>query len=114
MAVLRLRPGARLVRVAGEAVAVGDVVDFWRVEKVEPERLLRLRAEMKVPGLAWLDLACEPSADARGGSVYRQRAVFFPSGLGGRLYWYSILPFHGVIFSGMANQITQSAERPVR
>ncbi len=91
-------------------VAVGDVVDFWRVEKVEPERLLRLRAEMKVPGLAWLDLACEPSADARGGSVYRQRAVFFPSGLPGRLYWLAVLPFHGFIFRGMAERITQAAE----
>ncbi len=89
-------------------VAVGDVIDFWRVEKVEPGRLLRLRAEMKVPGLAWLDLGCEPGAD--GGAVYRQRAVFFPSGLSGRLYWLAVLPFHGFIFRGMANRITAAAE----
>lgn len=89
-------------------VAVGDVIDFWRVEKVEPGQLLRLRAEMKVPGLAWLDLACEP--DPAGGSAYRQRAVFFPSGLAGRLYWLSVLPFHGFIFRGMAQRITAAAE----
>jgi len=53
-------------------------------------------------------MTAEPTAD--GGSVYRQRAVFFPRGLGGRLYWFSILPFHGVIFSGMANRITATAE----
>ena len=89
-------------------VAVGDVIDFWRVEKVEPQQLLRLRAEMKVPGLAWLDLGCEPGPD--GGAVYRQRAVFFPSGLSGRLYWLAVLPFHGFIFRGMANRITAAAE----
>ena len=88
---------------------MGDVIDFWRVEKVEPERLLRLRAEMRVPGLAWLDLGCEPAPG--GGAVYRQRAVFFPSGLSGRLYWLAVLPFHGFIFRGMANRITAAAER---
>ncbi len=89
-------------------VAVGDVIDFWRVEKAEPDKLLRLRAEMKVPGLAWLDLACEP--DSGGGSVYRQRAGFFPAGLAGRLYWLAVLPFHGFIFRGMAERITAAAE----
>ncbi len=92
-------------------VAVGDAIDFWRVEKVETGRLLRLRAEMKVPGLAWLDLECEPGAD--GGARYRQRAVFFPSGLPGRLYWLAVLPFHGFIFRGMANRITAAAEAPL-
>jgi uncharacterized protein YbjT (DUF2867 family) len=91
-------------------VAVGDVIDFWRVETVEPGRLLRLRAEMRVPGLAWLDLQCEPAGD--GGAVYRQRAVFFPRGLAGRLYWLAVLPFHGFIFRGMANRITAAAEAP--
>jgi hypothetical protein len=61
-----------------------------------------------VPGRAWLEMRAEPTDD--GGSVYRQRAVFFPRGLGGRLYWFSILPFHGVIFNGMANRITAAAE----
>ena len=87
----------------------GDALDFWRVEEIDRGHFLRLRAEMKVPGQAWLELTTEP--DPRGGSIYRQRAVFFPSGLGGRLYWFAILPFHGIIFSGMANKITQTAAR---
>jgi len=91
-------------------VAVGDAIDFWRVEKVEPGTLLRLRAEMRVPGLAWLDLQCRP--DPAGGAQYRQRAVFFPSGLSGRLYWLAVLPFHGFIFRGMANRITAAADLP--
>ena len=62
---------------------------------------------MKVPGLAWLEMTT--TDDGAGGSHYRQRAVFFPTGLGGRLYWMAILPFHGVIFSGMANRITTAA-----
>ncbi|WP_235559224.1 DUF2867 domain-containing protein, partial [Microbacterium sp. Leaf351] len=88
-------------------VVEGDVVDFWRVEKVEPGRMLRLRAEMRVPGLAWLELGCAPDGD---GARYTQRAVFFPQGLSGRLYWLSVLPFHGAIFRGMANRITAAAE----
>jgi uncharacterized protein YbjT (DUF2867 family) len=85
----------------------GDALDFWRVEHIERGRLLRLRAEMRVPGGAWLEMGVEPRGD--GGSTYTQRAVFFPKGLGGRLYWYSLVPFHGVIFTGMANRITAAA-----
>jgi hypothetical protein len=81
-------------------------VDFWRVEAIEPGSLLRLRAEMKVPGLAWLEMRSAPEA---GGARYHQRAVFFPSGLSGRLYWLAVLPFHGFIFAGMANRITAAA-----
>ena len=99
--------GLRRGRRSRARVAVGDAIDFWRVEAVEPGRLLRLRAEMKVPGLAWLELRCEPDA---GGAVYRQRAVFFPRGLAGRLYWLAVLPFHGFIFRGMAVRITAAAE----
>lgn len=88
-------------------VSVGDAIDFWRVEVCEPERMLRLRAEMKLPGLAWLELGCEERA---GRLVYRQRAIFFPRGLSGRLYWWSVLPFHGLIFSGMLNRIVAIAE----
>lgn len=87
---------------------MGDAVDFWRVEEIERGALLRLRAEMRVPGRAWLELRVE--ADAAGGSIYRQRAVYFPRGLSGRLYWWSIAPFHGFIFAGMANRITSEAE----
>jgi uncharacterized protein YbjT (DUF2867 family) len=88
-------------------VAAGDAIDFWRVEAVEPGTLLRLRAEMKVPGLAWLELRASPEG---AGSRYDQRAVFFPRGLAGRLYWLAVLPFHGFIFRGMANRIAAAAE----
>jgi hypothetical protein len=62
---------------------------------------------MRVPGRAWLEMSAEPDG---AGSTYRQRAVFFPKGLAGRLYWWSVLPFHGVVFAGMANRITAEAE----
>ncbi|MEC5150453.1 SDR family oxidoreductase [Cryobacterium sp. GrIS_2_6] len=100
--------GLRRGRRDADRLHTGDVLDFWRVESLERGRFLRLRAEMRVPGRAWLEMTAEPAAD--GGSVYRQRAVFFPRGLGGRLYWFSILPFHGIVFSGMANRITATAE----
>jgi hypothetical protein len=88
-------------------LAVGDAIDVWRVEHLEPGRMVRLRAEMRVPGSAWLELGVDSTAD---GSLYRQRAVFFPRGLTGRLYWLSMLPFHGLIFSGMVNRIVSEAE----
>ena len=88
-------------------LTVGDAIDVWRVEYIEPERLLRLRAEMRVPGSAWLELGVSPTET---GSEYWQRAVFFPRGLTGRLYWLSMLPFHGLIFSGMVNRIVAIAE----
>ncbi len=99
--------GLRRGRRDARRLSPGDALDFWRVETIDRGHTLRLRAEMKVPGQAWLEMTTE--ADPNGGSTYRQRAVFFPSGLGGRLYWFSILPFHGVIFSGMANKITATA-----
>lgn len=88
-------------------VRVGDAIDFWRVEAVEEGRLLRLRAEMRVPGEAWLELKAVPR---EGGARYEQRAVFFPRGLAGRLYWLGVLPFHGLIFTAMATRITEMAE----
>ena len=92
-------------------LGVGDVVDVWRVEAIEHGRLLRLRAEMRMPGRGWLEL----SVEGRGsGSRYRQRAVFFPRGLAGRLYWASLVPFHGAIFRGMAARIVGAAERAER
>ncbi|TFD15829.1 SDR family oxidoreductase [Cryobacterium sp. TMT4-10] len=99
--------GLRRGRRNPDHLHTGDVLDFWRVEQIDRGRFLRLRAEMRVPGRAWLEMTAEPAPD--GGSIYRQRAVFFPRGLGGRLYWFSVLPFHGVVFSGMANRITAAA-----
>jgi uncharacterized protein YbjT (DUF2867 family) len=99
--------GLQRGRRARTRLAVGDALDVWRVEALEPGRLLRLRAEMKVPGSAWLELGIE---DSPVGISYVQRAVFFPRGLSGRLYWLSMLPFHGVIFSGMVSRIIATAE----
>ena len=82
----------------------GDPLDFWRVEAVEPGRLLRLRAEMKVPGRAWLQFEVEPR---RVGSRITQTAVFDPLGLGGLLYWYLLYPIHRLIFRGMLRGIAR-------
>lgn len=100
--------GLRRGRLSATRLNEGDALDFWRVERIDRGHFLRLRAEMKVPGKAWLELSVEAAPD--GGSIYHQRAVFFPRGLGGRLYWFSILPFHGSIFAGMALRITEAAE----
>jgi uncharacterized protein YbjT (DUF2867 family) len=101
--------GLRRGRRDPERLQRGEALDFWRVEEIDRGKFLRLRAEMKLPGLAWLEMSVEPSTS--GGSVYHQRAVFFPRGLSGRLYWFAILPLHGIIFSGMANRITSAAEK---
>jgi len=89
-------------------VRVGDALDFWRVEAVTPDRLLRLRAEMKVPGLAWLQFKAEPLED--GNTKLTQTAFFASKGLFGLLYWYGLYPLHGVIFSGMIRKLAERAE----
>jgi hypothetical protein len=86
--------------------AVGDALDFWRVEAYEPGRRLRLAAEMKVPGRAWLEFEVEPDG---AGALVHQTAVFEPAGLPGLLYWYALLPVHTVMFGGMLRQIAQRA-----
>ncbi|MEV0902907.1 SDR family oxidoreductase [Actinoplanes sp. NPDC049802] len=100
--------GLRRGRRDRHRLRVGEALDWWRVEEIEPGSLLRLRAEMRVPGRAWLEMRAVPGPD--GGSVYRQRAVFLPRGLAGHLYWASVLPFHGIVFNGMARNITRTAE----
>ncbi|GEK80026.1 SDR family oxidoreductase [Agrococcus baldri] len=102
--------GLRRGRRDPRRLRVGDTVDWWRVERVERGRMLRLRAEMKVPGRAWIEFAVEPAIDASNGSRYRQRAIFLPSGLAGRLYWWSLVPAHHVIFEMMASRIVAVAE----
>jgi hypothetical protein len=87
---------------------VGEALDFWRVEAIDPGRMLRLRAEMRLPGRAWLEMTV---ADGPAGCLYRQRAVFLPRGLAGPLYWRSISPFHAIVFGGMARNIARIAER---
>ncbi len=100
-------PGLRRGRRDPEHLHLGDACDFWRVEEVVPGRLLRLRAEMKVPGLAWLEFHVSPAP--AGQSVLRQRATFFPRGLAGQAYWYSVLPFHGLVFPAMVRRIGAEA-----
>ncbi|WP_430788261.1 SDR family oxidoreductase [Actinoplanes sp. G11-F43] len=100
--------GLRRGRRDRDRLRVGEALDWWRVEEIEPGELLRLRAEMRVPGRAWLEMRAE--ATPEGGSVYRQRAIFLPRGLAGHLYWASVLPFHGIVFNGMARNITRTAE----
>ena len=89
-----------------DLLRVGDALDFWRVEAVEPDQLLRLRAEMKVPGLAWLQF----QVTGRGKQSHLSQTAFFaPKGLMGWLYWYALYPVHQFIFSGMIDQIARRA-----
>ena len=100
--------GMRRGRRDPDTLRVGDVLDFWRVEEIVPGRLLRLRAEMRTAGGAWLQFECEP----RGAGATRlvQTAYFAPHGLAGHLYWYGLYPFHKVIFSGTIRGLADAAE----
>ncbi|WNI14576.1 SDR family oxidoreductase [Actinacidiphila sp. ITFR-21] len=102
--------GLRRGRRDARHLRVGDSLDFWRVEEIRPGRLLRLRAEMRLPGLAWLEMAVEPG-DVPGRAYYRQRALFHPRGLLGHAYWWGVSPFHAVVFGGMARNIAAAAVR---
>ncbi len=86
---------------------VGDAVDFWRVEAVEAGRLVRLRAEMKVPGRAWLQFQAETLGSTRTRLI--QTAFFAPKGLFGLLYWYLLWPVHGFIFSRLIRKVAEEA-----
>ena len=86
----------------------GDALDFWRVESVEPGRKVVLRAEMKLPGRAWLEFTVEPLGAERSRMI--QTARFYPRGLLGLGYWYGIYPVHIPVFVGMANAIRRRAE----
>lgn len=87
---------------------VGDALDFWRVEAIKPGELLRLRAEMKVPGKAWLEFQALKQNTKTTKLV--QTAYFAPKGLFGLLYWYGLYPFHSLIFSRMIEKLAQQAE----
>ena len=98
--------GLRRGRIDPELVRPGDTLDFWRVEAFEVDRCLRLRAEMKLPGRAWLQFEVTPE---RGGSRITQTAIFDPAGLAGRVYWYALYPLHQLVFSGMLRGIARAA-----
>lgn len=100
-------PGLRRGRRDPEHLCTGDAVDFWRVEAVEVDRLLRLRAQMKLPGRAWLQFEVEQMS---GGCVLRQTAIFDPVGITGLLYWYGIYPLHSLVFAGMLRGIVRAID----
>ncbi len=83
---------------------VGDALDFWRVEHLEKNKVLRLRAEMKMPGLAWLEFGIEPEGQ---GCVITQVAIYAPKGLLGHLYWWTVWPMHGIVFPSMINKMAR-------
>lgn len=102
-------PGLRRGRRDKHEVRPGDAIDFWRAETVEPGRLLRLRAEMKVPGNAWLEWQVQPEGE---GSRLSMQAIFEPKGFLGILYWKAMFPAHHFIFDGMADRLKRDAEQP--
>lgn len=101
-------------------LVVGDAVDFWRVDSIEPDRFLRLRAEMKLPGHAWLEWRINPGnaesddsgAVESGQTTVQQSARFVPRGALGRAYWYVLTPFHWLIFPRMLASLVEAAEHP--
>ncbi len=99
-------PGLRRGRRHPRELRVGEALDFFRVEALEPGRLLRLRAEMLVPGRAWLEWRAEPR---KGGSLLVQTAYFEPKGLAGLLYWWSLYLPHRLIFRDLARAIVRRA-----
>lgn len=104
-------PGLRRGRREPDRLACGDTLDFWRVEAYEPDRLLRLAAEMRLPGRAWLQFEVQPSAS---GSTIRQTAEFDPRGLLGRVYWYGLYPLHKLVFQRMLRRIAELAVKRSR
>ncbi|MDQ6823589.1 MAG: SDR family oxidoreductase [Candidatus Eremiobacteraeota bacterium] len=100
--------GLRRGRRSATELRLGDAVDFWRVDAYKPGEMLRLRAEMRLPGKAWLEFEAEPGEGGR--TRFRQTAFFEPRGLFGYIYWYSVAIFHGFIFGNMANRIVHIAE----
>jgi uncharacterized protein YbjT (DUF2867 family) len=101
-------PGMSRGRRHPEELREGEVLDCWRVETLEPGRRLRLRAEMKLPGRAWLEFEVTPR-DA--GSLLLQRAVFDPRGVLGRAYWYAVYPLHQLVFGGLIRALAAAAVR---
>ena len=100
--------GLRRGRRSQNELITGDPLDFWRVEAIEKNKLLRLRAEMKLPGDAWLQFQTKDTNNKK--SVLTQTAFFEPKGLWGLLYWYALYPLHGLIFRGMIRSIKMKAE----
>ena len=101
-------PGLRRGRRHPDQVEIGSTIDFWRVEAYEPDRLLRLAAEMRLPGRAWLQFEVGP--DGRGGSQISQTAEFDPIGVLGQAYWYGLWPLHALVFRGMLDGLVSATK----
>ena len=100
--------GMRRGRRDPDGLRVGDTLDCWRVESILPGQRLRLAAEMKLPGRAWLEFEVQPDGT---GALLRQTATFDPLGLWGLAYWYGVWPLHQVLFAGMLRGLAQAAEK---
>jgi len=100
--------GLRRGRRHPDEIYAGESLDFWRVEALEASHLMRLRAEMKVPGKAWLQFQSQPQEGGK--TLLVVSAYFAPRGLSGFLYWYSMFPFHKFIFDGLTRQIALHAQ----
>jgi uncharacterized protein YbjT (DUF2867 family) len=100
--------GMRRGRRSPTILGVGDTVDCWRVEVLEPHRRLRLLSEMKLPGRAWLEFEVTPDGSS---AMIQQTAIFDPVGLLGRAYWYALYPLHHLVFSGMLRGIARAVPR---
>jgi hypothetical protein len=102
-------PGFRRGRRHPDELRVGDALDFWRVEALVSDRLMRLRAEMKVPGLAWLQFEIVPQSEHK--NLVIQTAFFEPKGLPGLMYWYLLYPIHGWMFSKLIARVVKQSEK---
>lgn len=102
--------GMRRGRRHPDELRVGDALDFFRVEVYDPPALLRLRAEMKLPGEAWLEWRVSPAKEGSGGTILQQRSRFHPRGIAGRLYWWALLIPHAVIWSRLIDRLARVAE----
>jgi uncharacterized protein YbjT (DUF2867 family) len=98
-------PGMRRGRRDPDRLWANDTLDFWRVEEIQAGRLLRLAAEMRLPGRAWLQFEVEQDG---AGSIVRQTAIFDPAGVLGQLYWYLLYPIHQFVFAGMLRGIVRA------
>lgn len=104
-------PGLRRGRRDPNHLVEGEALDFWRVESLRPPHVLRLRAEMRNPGLAWLEFTVEAESS---GSKITQRALFAPKGLAGHAYWWLVWPMHGLVFPSMVNSVAKGRKRARR
>jgi uncharacterized protein YbjT (DUF2867 family) len=100
--------GIRRGRRNPDEILSGESLDFWRVETVEKDRLMRLRAEMKVPGKAWLQFESLPQSDGK--TLLTETAYFAPRGFWGFVYWYAMWPFHAFLFDGLIRRLASRAQ----